>query len=438
MKRFFAIALLIMIILPIYPLEKEASDWDMLCMYYNQKTPFNVTTAALIEGVIDNDILHAALRIIQQRHPMLQCKVVFDNKNHALITTQGVGEIPCIIVERLSDNQWQEVMTQDITQSFEIEKGPLLRLYYLKGPHQGELVLTFSHLCMDGISRAYFFNELFTLIDDLKNNRPYDINVDKSFITNIERDFLYPKETIPTQSLKKVSYIDTSSFKTCFIPYTFSEQETKKIQERYRNNKSSLQSLLMSAAAVVTANKIQSKTETDSCDFFFYLPLNIRPYFKEPLSVNDLGNWISIVSFNHNVSQNTLVDELSKEIKNKMSHELNQGSHLALIHGSSTFIKACDFDAETIAAYFQKRTPTITVSQIGTLPFITTYGDVKFKTLYGGLFDYKGQVVHPDSCVVAGAILNGQLSILFIYVEPLTSYAQAQERFDLFKAKLLE
>lgn len=135
-------------------------------MYADASTPVNCVFAVKIKGILTLQGLTAALKKIQQKHPLLRTYIKED-ENHIpyFVSNNTVAEIPVNMLERTHDEQWQEQSKIEWETIFEGHNKPLARLVWLKGEEVSDLLLVFPHCIGDGATFITLMNELLLLLD---------------------------------------------------------------------------------------------------------------------------------------------------------------------------------------------------------------------------------------------------------------------------------
>lgn len=435
MNRLFLVLLLPQFI---FSFPKKVEGWPWIGFNYDQYVALNIVGTAQFKGVLDEDLLRKALDIMQLWHPSLACSAYYDAASREWLLQKSDTKIPLHIIERISDTQWQTIMSDELDTMLPTATGPFARVHYCKGIDRGELIVTMHHSLSDGMSRTYFMFELFQLIDDLKNNRTIEPIADH--FLDIHYYDLYDelKNNTYVPRLLNAQPKDVSDYKVFFIPFCFSKEETETIKNKYRACGSSLQTILSAAVAKAIALNRAKRGEQNPFKIICHNPINIRPNFKTAvLTGHDFGDWVSGVNTEHMIDACVDIKQLSKEIKQQLYSSVEEKKHLYFLKNIDQFIATTDFfSCEQIFHTAQVNHPSAIVSQLGTLDFPATYGDITVEHI-SGLFNWRGCFVHEDTFIMTGAIFQGQLMGMFACIEPLVSRMQAHEMAQSVKKLLL-
>ncbi len=88
-------------------------------------------TVTKLEGQFSVDQLRAALRQVQQRHPLLRVRIETDAMGYPKFVETD-AEIPIRQVARAEDQQWQQEVAGELSRSLDWQTAPLLRVVLLR------------------------------------------------------------------------------------------------------------------------------------------------------------------------------------------------------------------------------------------------------------------------------------------------------------------
>lgn len=143
-------------------------------------TPFNGVFVVRLNGTLAAEHLYNALSKIQAKHPLLRAGIVQDKTGMPWFTIPEVYHaIPLTIKDRITADDWQEETKAAWASVFDIPNGPLIRMVWLKGDQQSELLLAFHHCMCDGGGGLMLVREILTVLDD----PDYDIGIHPTFTT---------------------------------------------------------------------------------------------------------------------------------------------------------------------------------------------------------------------------------------------------------------
>lgn len=143
-------------------------------------TPFNGVFVIRINGTLASENVYNALSKIQAKHPLLRAGIVQDKVGTPYFTIPEVYRaIPLTIKDRITADDWQEETKAAWASVFDIPNGPLIRMVWLKGNRQSELLLAFHHCMCDGGGGLMLVREILAVLDD----PDYDIGIHPTFTT---------------------------------------------------------------------------------------------------------------------------------------------------------------------------------------------------------------------------------------------------------------
>lgn len=136
-------------------------------MYGNGDTAFNAVVPVKIRGTFPIDNLTYALGRLQDKHPFLKAFVEVDHKRVPwFIVSEDELPVPVRMVPRVTDDDWATEVTREWATVFNMEKGPLMRVVWIRGEECSELILVMHHCVCDGRSAMSILEDLLLLLED--------------------------------------------------------------------------------------------------------------------------------------------------------------------------------------------------------------------------------------------------------------------------------
>ncbi|MBP1651203.1 MAG: Alcohol acetyltransferase [Bacteroidetes bacterium] len=136
-------------------------------MYVSSEAPVNCIFPVKIKGQINQERLEQALQKLQLKHPLLRVVIREDEKGAPYyLTDTQIAPIPIDIRERYTNEDWQQVSVDEWYRPFEVTKGPLARVVWLKSDMVSELLLVCPHCICDGSSILTLLRELLMGLDN--------------------------------------------------------------------------------------------------------------------------------------------------------------------------------------------------------------------------------------------------------------------------------
>lgn len=135
-------------------------------MYVDAETPLNCVFTAKISGELSEENFRIALDKIQQKHPLLRSKIDKGEKFPVFTEDKGTRQIPLLVVERKTDEDWLSESEKEWYRSFENDKKPLAQIVWIKGKNVSEILWVIPHCISDGTTGVTLMRELLSLLDD--------------------------------------------------------------------------------------------------------------------------------------------------------------------------------------------------------------------------------------------------------------------------------
>ncbi len=156
-------------------------------MYADGAHPVNCVFTVSLRGDVSPQRLRFALNKVQAKHPLLQARILLRGRRPYFqgggVAPDGrngapgggpVGEIPVRVLERKSGDDWQKVTEAEWELAFDVKKGPLARVVWLRsgarpdeagGDAISELMLVCPHCICDGATGVTLMREILLLLD---------------------------------------------------------------------------------------------------------------------------------------------------------------------------------------------------------------------------------------------------------------------------------
>ncbi|PEL55982.1 condensation domain-containing protein, partial [Bacillus wiedmannii] len=149
-----------------YPLSYAQQRLWIINQYNPSSAAYNIATVVTIEGVFSIQALEYSLNEILQRHESLRTSFInSDGKVYQTIATKCKIEMPIIDIRNLSsnevDSEWRKIMAQEISQPFDLQVPPLLRVMLVQfEENKYKLLFTMHHIISDGWSLGVLIKEM--------------------------------------------------------------------------------------------------------------------------------------------------------------------------------------------------------------------------------------------------------------------------------------
>ncbi|WP_406823451.1 condensation domain-containing protein [Pedobacter sp. KACC 23697] len=252
-------------------------------LFGDGKCPFNLIVPFKIRGeIIESDLRHALQRI-QNKHPWLTASIDFDeNKRPWFVTNLNEHfKIPIRIVERLSDEHWEQESTMEWKTVFNAKTVPLCRITWIKGIHVSEILMVYHHCLCDGTATLSILAELLQLLDnpnaDIGREVPImgikDVIPEKilNSFGNRTKNSMVGKMATLALWLIPVKKVAIARQKDFMLHWRFDQEFTEQVIRFCKANQFTVNTLL--SAAVLTAFKAIRKEKAFNK---ISLPVDIR------------------------------------------------------------------------------------------------------------------------------------------------------------------
>lgn len=420
-------------------LNRELSFTENMFEMFHELGATLVVYAARIEGEISPNIVKQALDLIQQRHPMLQVHIVRSGDN-LYFQSQGTQAIPLRLIAKQYENQWIEIVEDELHEKFPPGQNPLCQVTLLqssKPNNISEIIIKFHHAISDGISSMHLLDDLLTYYNQLKSGEcmaaiftmqplpPVESLLSYSF-NNQEKIEKSPEQfSQKTQKPKLMIECEAlpSACRTRFITRNLSQEITLALKNRCKQEKTTVHGALC-AAMMFASVKIFS-TETPvyiSCNS----SVNLRKYCQPEVKNDYMSCLISFVENFYSLETEITFWDLARESKANISHFLDNKEFLMsfkskYFHENNGDDNSFSFDKQSfinrLKQESQREYTSLFISNIGQFTFPEHYGGLKLKELYFST----GQHIFGSYLGLATVTFHEQMFFSFGYVEPLLS-----------------
>ncbi|QKQ74160.1 condensation domain-containing protein [Nostoc sp. TCL240-02] len=388
---------------------------------------WNIVTISRIKGYICKETLTQTLDVIQCRHPRLNSQIIPFN-NSLSFQNQGKAEIALRVVKQSNNEQWQEVVYDEMNKEIDSSKG-LLRvvLVHLVGDeHITYLITTIHHAIADGLSSIRLHSEILTCCQKIVSGEPIHPVTSLTPLPPIEE--LMPEWTKGFRGkINSIIFLLQLGFqkiwnqpkalgfhkyvcitkRSCNIIHRQLDQDlTQKFVNHCRQENTTVHSALCAVLMFTIARKIIKGNRKDvrvNCLSYF----DLRRYFEPAISDNHMAVLASSIMGFHTIHRNMSIWELAREVKQKLEFSKKSGELFKMILIAKHLIDFCFIFPKQVAA-------TVSVSNIGKVNVPTTYGEFELEeisfaasnALYAGIF-----VIHIST-------FQGKMLLNFVFSQP--------------------
>jgi NRPS condensation-like uncharacterized protein len=400
-----------------------------------------IVNVVYLEGILTPDIVQQALKLVQQRHPMLQVYIV-ESEDGFYFQSTGITEIPVQVIYKQDEKEAIKFAEKELHTKFTPGKNPLCRLTLLYShQHQNtcEMIITFHHGIVDGISCMRFIDDLLFFYHAIKEGENISQVESLEFIPAIETLVNY---NIPSQNPRENHQLaneqpalppqliieDRASANERFsrmLPRMLSQEKTKILIDKCKQEKTTVHGAMCAAMLFAAGKLLSIDTQVN---FSYGLPVNLRKYCEPEITDQNLGCFISVVAFNQLVEPNTSFWDLARECKSQINDSLISGVHITRLQQGNLLNLDMDSMKELVIKSILSKEDTMgrnnffAISNRGKFQFRHQADKLKIKEFY---FAFPQHI--SGDCFWLGALtLNEQLFCNFIYVQPVISDRTAQ------------
>jgi hypothetical protein len=376
-----------------------------------------------LHGVIREDLLAAALRQLQRRHPKLRAVIAprSDGKNHFLFEPPS-PPIPYDITDYdQSETPWRDETRRLLQIGFPAE-GPLGAVTVLRSPghNRSELLLSVHHAIADGRSTLMLVDDLLTEYARAESNgdvaerpglRPVTAARARSaggwrsrwwMMRRMVRLQLDDRRERLT-ALPEARDIPPQSQ---WVHWVYSREETLRLVRRCRKEATSFGGAQLAAACCGLMDCLTTSNGVFKGHFPFDLREELEGY-PSPVTAEDLGCFVSTMNEYYELPQQPAFWDLARRAHQDLQGFVQKG-------GPALYFNLAQTGARGL---FARATPRAMLSNSRrTTLLATNYGVVNIRDAYGSLrplectLIFKNDVIGP-SLVMEALVMGQRLNI---------------------------
>jgi len=394
-----------------------------------QNGSLNIVTISRIKGEIRKEILRQALDAIQSIHPLLNSRIV-GTLDHLEFTNQGTGKIPlCVVSQGINDN-WEDVVTEELNKTIDSSQ-VLLRcvlIYKQSEINTSYLITTVHHAISDGLSCISLQSEILKCYQIIASGDSIDIDcesaippleellpkwmkgkkgIDKGkwFLLKMKLQMvLHKPETLESEETVAIES------RSCGMSHRFLEKElTQKLIELCRQEKTTVQGALCAAMLLTVANKISRKKPRSikvSCRSY----VDLRRRLEPPIKHNNMGFLASFLTSFHQIKPQMSFWDLSRDITNNIELGLKRKDIFKPLMLFRKILEYCIDNPDELLL-------TISVTNIGRVNISEVYGDLEIEEISFLL----SNAIFGKMFAVATATFQEKMLLNFIASKPSLS-----------------
>lgn len=392
-------------------------------IYGDGNSAFNAVVPVRIKGSFPVENLTYALERLQDKHPFLKASVQVDEERIPwfIVDEDTNNEIPVRIITRKTDRDWEAEVPNEWSTGFDMKKGPLMRVVWIKGEVFSELILVMHHCVCDGRSAMSILKDLLLILEDR------EVHIGK------ERPILSIRDIVPAEVLKNRKRLIKAKLSGGVTAFVLWLMPLKKKQiERKRDyminwkldKKISDNLLKVSKATGATVNTLLCKTvlaafkelKTQKFHNKIVCPVDIRK-FVPGIKEENIFAFVSMVALSANDELDFISDakRMQEDVQKKVA-ELDPYSMLMQMEASHSSLEGL-----TKFLKYSKSGSDCLFSNLGKIDLKQDYGSFELDTIFspsaiGPLGKTTGFVT---------STYRGQMDFTFISSEGFLPYGDA-------------
>ncbi|NHI94301.1 MAG: hypothetical protein EAX96_17550 [Candidatus Lokiarchaeota archaeon] len=194
------------------------------------RSPMNeIIFTARIQGIISSEQLSIVLQKLRVKHPLLSCKIQFDEEGRAEFIEDNDIKFNIDVKTRDSDQTWVEHALTTSKHPFNVETGPLIRFALISDNKITDLILYCHHIICDGLSLSFLIKHIMEFLAN--PNKPIEPIKNLPLVINEN----FPHKTKSPLIIRLIfSWLNRKWRK---VKKTFSETEFKRMFNEIWKNK---------------------------------------------------------------------------------------------------------------------------------------------------------------------------------------------------------
>ncbi|MBE9006347.1 alcohol acetyltransferase [Fortiea sp. LEGE XX443] len=402
---------------------------------------WNIVTISRIKGILNEKIMRQALDTIQCRHPRLNSRII-RFQNSLYFQTEGTTKIPLRVVNKFDDQQWQEVVQEEMNLVIDSSKC-LMRsvLVHIQSHSQiNYLITTGHHAVGDGLSSIQLHSEILTYCQQI---------ISGNLITPVASLVPLPpvEELLPAWTNKFTGKISSTLFllqlglqKIWYRPKTLGFEKYAPIDQRSchlihkqldseltqkfvnccHHENTTINSALCAAMMFTVASKF-TKKEKKSIRVNCLSYLDLRRYLEPKISDEHMAVLASSTMGFYSIQNNTTFWDLARKVQQNIAAITKHSDIFKMILAAKHLI---DFSLN----YPRQVAATVSVSNAGRVNVPKIYGEFELEeisflgshALYAGMF-----ITHAST-------FQGKMLLNFVFSEPSISQNTMEELVNNF------
>jgi hypothetical protein len=424
-------------------LKRELGILERALLIADQHAPFHIVSVLQLENAPSPHILKQALQILQNRHPFLRSRLLYEKGKYYLAKLVEPA-LPFYFLPRWNADHWVYVAEVELAKRIDALSGPLFRCTYLysEAHERGDIIFSFFHPIVDASSVSQFLHELLTVcasLMDQKTISPYELPptppAESRFppafrglplaLLQLRYAFRQMIDELAYQMQtrgKRIPPLHNHASHGHILSTQLSEDLTESLAQRARKEGMTLNSVLNAAMLLAVNRHLYAGQQVPMRTFSF---ASLRPYVQPPLGDEDLACYISLLRYTVLVSGGVDFWSLARNLHKKIYSSLKSGDKFVAATLAEPLMKMV-----TGSKSFRMASTALNYS--GVVPVQSSYGNIRVMGLHGFVSVYD---LGPEFSSEA-QIFKDQLFWDFMYLEADMSREEAKAIVEEIKSIL--
>lgn len=404
---------------------------EYLTWAYGQAAPNHFTVTARIVGELTIEQLQNALIEVQQRHPFLRGKLAIDQSGYPWFVEE-TGTIPLRVVERQSEQQWQQEVEHELAHPMDWNQAPLIRMVLVHAADVSELVITCHHVLADGMSTVYLLRDILQTIG--LPDQPQPVLPKHPAYEHLTAIAPQLQQRIEQPPLEWNNPIDTTpalpkNSRPRLLAWSLSPEVTANIIQQCQQEQTSVHAAICAAflLAIYQQNgsfvlNPQKQDPNQSTTLRCFTPINIRQFLASTIQ-EDFGTYYTTYVTDHPITSDLSLWDLAHAIKSQLKQKMASDQIFAHFPEAEAFVSTCP-SADVVKEVLRSlNSYDLLVSNLGRLNIPTQYGNLQLAAIYG-----PSATMHiPNDRFVGVATLEDQMFFNLVYSETDISPHQMEQ-----------
>jgi NRPS condensation-like uncharacterized protein len=376
-------------------MKRETITYERILYYMGNDTLMHFAFRVKVKPCIKKSEIRHALLKTQKKHPLAGVRVIMtkdkDQFIRQYITTEDAPEIPLKELEG-DKTDWKAVIAEELCRSFDIFKGPMIRVFLIQGKAGSDIVVIFHHAICDGLSAVVFLHDMLLFLAD--KDKPVNPYPEAPVFTKlIKKDILeiIKKKEIPEWIKNRDSTEQKPVKKEPFQKpdyvihnWSFDEGKTKKVISLAKENSVSLHGIL---GAILLKSFAQEFGPKEGFKRVLQSPISFKPFMVDEAK-NYFGLFNGILTAEIDCSPERTIPEIASDINKKLKGQLDKYDPLIGYYFFNTYMLEGVKDPELM---FSKRhgmpmNYDFSFSNLGVIQMQKKYGKYEAEEVYGPIF----------------------------------------------------